>query len=64
MVLLRIVSNFLGVCSLRSFGNRSWFGTPFSSPSYYFSSTKTTKKPGKKTGPDVSFEFEDKFKVI
>ncbi len=63
MVLLRIISNCLGVCSFLSFGNRSWSGTPFSSTSYYFASFKNKNETSEKND-DVSFEFEDKFRVI
>jgi len=64
MTFPRIISNFRCSCCLLRFGNPSWSGTPFGSPSDTTIPfiNKKLENTGKKQ--EVSFEFEDKFKAI
>jgi len=62
MILFNNILNYANHCQLFSFGNRTWFGTPFSSPSYYFVSNKDEKARNKK-GKRINFDFEEQFKI-
>ena len=64
MVFSRILPNFRCACSLLHFGNPSWSGTPFGAPSDTFIPFIDEKLTDTKKKQDVSFEFEDKFKVF
>ncbi len=63
MFFSRIISNLRCPCSLLQFGNPSWAGSPFGSPSDTIVPF-INEKPANTDKKKVSFEFEDKFKVI
>ena len=64
MVFFRIISNITGPCSLLSFGNRSWIGTVLGSSNDSFMPSKNEKQIKNDKNKQVSFEFNDKFKVL
>jgi len=63
MVFFRNISNYKGTCSLLSFGNQSWIGTPFGSSCDYLIPLEKEKKAKNKKRAGVSFEFGDDFKI-
>ncbi len=64
MFFSRMISNFRCPCSLLRFGNPSWSGSPFGSPSDTIIPFINEKLADTEKKQEVSFEFEDKFKVI
>ncbi len=64
MVFYRVLSSFTGTCSLLSFGNPSWSGTPFGSSNNAFIPVKTKKQKNTDKKQTIAFEFEDQFKII
>lgn len=62
MILFNNILNYVNHCQLFRFGNRTWFGAPFSSPSYDFSSNKDEKVRNMKD-KSVTFVFEEQFKI-
>lgn len=63
MALLQNISDYTNVCGLLKFGNRSWLGTPFSTPSYSYPSKNTEKSTSQKENTDT-FDFGDQLKVL
>jgi len=63
MELLQNISGYKNVCSLLKFGNRSWLGTPFSTPSYCYTSNESKSSTNRKEKADT-FDFGDKLKVV
>ena len=64
MFFSRIISNFRCPCSLLQFGNPSWADSPFGFPSDTAIPLINEKPADTLKKQAVSFEFEDKFKVI
>lgn len=63
MAILQNISHYTNVCGLLKFGNRSWLGTPFSTPSYSYTSKNKNKSTNRKEDADT-FDFGDQLKVM
>ncbi|MCG8615514.1 MAG: hypothetical protein MI802_04810 [Desulfobacterales bacterium] len=63
MTIFRKMSGSKGRCTLLSFGNHSWIGTPFGSPSDYLIPLKGEKQAKNRKKEDLSSVFRDEFRV-
>ncbi len=63
MTIFRKLSSGKGRCTLLSFGNQSWMGTPFGSSSDYLIPYKNEKQSKAKKSATHSSAFADEFRV-
>ena len=58
------ISSVINKCCRWRFGNQSWIGTPFGFLNDSFIPVENGEQSKHKKKGDVSFEVEDKFKII
>ncbi len=63
MTIFRKRSSGKGRCTLLSFGNQSWIGTPFGSSSDYVIPYKNEKQAKIKKSATLSSDYVDEFRV-
>lgn len=63
MEIFHRISGSKNGCSLLKFGNRSWLGTPFSTPNYCYTSGSVRRVKNRKKKDDT-FDFGEKWRVI